>query len=396
MARSPLGRLRAAIGARRKQRERRDLKAARREEVREQYRAWYPLQAPGRGRLNVLLLVQSRRKPTSSTYIRMLGPLTHPAFGRRVGLDLLDQNSFHLSKGIDVCIVQRTAVPDREAAGRLVHELRARGVRLVVETDDAFGAIDGGHPQHGTLSEPVAALELLLREADEVWVSTPELARVLDLERPPVVVPNSLDERIWPLADESLPVVASHEPLRILYMGTATHAADLTMLLPALDRLHAEHPGEFVVTTIGVSKELPERPWLERLTPEASVYPSFVSWLATAGPFDIGLAPLVDTAFNRCKSDIKCLDYLAVGVRPVVSDVLPYASPELDDLVERVPNTPDAWYEALAGHLGDRASARQAASARSAAGRRYLRERREVATTAAVLGERLARLARSR
>jgi len=40
--------------------------------------------------------------------------------------------------------------------------------------------------------------------------------------------------------------------------------------------------------------------------------------------FDIGTAPLLDTRFNRCKSDLKVLEYSMAGVPFVASKVAPY------------------------------------------------------------------------
>ena len=37
-------------------------------------------------------------------------------------------------------------------------------------------------------------------------------------------------------------------------------------------------------------------------------------WLSWSGPWDIGLAPLADSAFNTCKSPIKILDHAALGL----------------------------------------------------------------------------------
>ena len=58
--------------------------------------------------------------------------------------------------------------------------------------------------------------------------------------------------------------------------------------------------------------------------PECTPYPKFVNWLRDQGPFDVGVAPLADTPFNRVKSDIKLLDYSAMGLRTLVSDLPTY------------------------------------------------------------------------
>ena len=40
----------------------------------------------------------------------------------------------------------------------------------------------------------------------------------------------------------------------------------------------------------------------------------------------IGIAPLVDNNFNRCKSNIKYLEYTMAGIPVIASNVLPYSS----------------------------------------------------------------------
>jgi hypothetical protein len=38
----------------------------------------------------------------------------------------------------------------------------------------------------------------------------------------------------------------------------------------------------------------------------------------------VGIAPLLDTPFNRCKSNLKLLEYGAVGLPTIASNVTPY------------------------------------------------------------------------
>ena len=135
----------------------------------------------------------------------------------------------------------------------------------------------------------------------------------------------------------------------MLYMGTVSHSADFEMIFPVLDKLAKKYMDSFRLTIMGVSNNTPERTWIKRVYQKrnGSIYPSFVRWFLKQGPFDIGLSPLVDTAFNESKSDIKCLDYLAAGIVPVVSDLEPYKSAELDDYIIRVKNTSQAWEKTL-------------------------------------------------
>ncbi|MFI5427830.1 hypothetical protein [Aeromicrobium sp. UC242_57] len=140
---------------------------------------------------------------------------------------------------------------------------------------------------------------------------------------------------------------------------------------------------------VGVAKELPDSPWMRRLSPPAASYPSFVPWLVSTGPYDIGLSPLVDSAFNRCKSDIKCLDYLALGALPLVSDVEPYQPVDIAHHIVKVADRPDAWFEAIEHEIVHRAERRREAAERRQASDVYLRSERSVEIAAKVLSARL-------
>lgn len=167
--------------------------------------------------------------------------------------------------------------------------------------------------------------------------------------------------------------------IKMIYMGTATHDADLEMIMPALEKLYAQYPDSFTLYVVGVSSVLPDAPWIKRLQPnKTSLYPLFVKWFVKQGPFDIGLSPLVDTPFNRCKSDIKCLDYFAVDAVPFVSDVTPYKTAELDSLIIKVPNEVDKWFDALASIVKDPVASRRRLLATQDQAKEYLWTKRTV------------------
>jgi hypothetical protein len=129
-------------------------------------------------------------------------------------------------------------------------------------------------------------------------------------------------------------------PVRILYMGTATHGADLDLVLPALARLHETFGDRIAIEIVGITGpgdlphfirrvEVPRRAGLS--------YPAFVAWLTDRQrrqPWSIGIAPLADTPFNRCKSAIKMLDYAALGLATVVSDMRAYRDPAYGDFAQ--------------------------------------------------------------
>jgi glycosyltransferase involved in cell wall biosynthesis len=149
-------------------------------------------------------------------------------------------------------------------------------------------------------------------------------------------------------------------------MGTMTHDADFAMLLPALTEIHRQFGDQIRLDLIGFVAGLEVPSWIRRLAPTPHAgrsYAGFVHWLRSAGTWDIGLAPLADTPFNACKSAIKVLDYAALGLASLASDVAAYQGSLADDLGGiLVPNTTAAWYEALSRLIRDAAWRRRLAA----------------------------------
>jgi glycosyltransferase involved in cell wall biosynthesis len=191
--------------------------------------------------------------------------------------------------------------------------------------------------------------------ADVLWLSSPGLAtRMAEIRPDARVMPNGLDERIW-----TTPAMPSQDqPVRILCMGTTTHERDLAMIEPALSRLKSEYDHRISIDLVGMTTRTDLAPGLNRIGPPPSAmrsYPGFVHWLTSAvPPWHIGLAPLLDTPFNLCKSSIKAMDYAAMGLAVLASDTPVYRGSIADGPAgQLVPNTTADWYAALNGLLRD-------------------------------------------
>ncbi|CAN5643818.1 hypothetical protein BH23PAT2_BH23PAT2_03820 [soil metagenome] len=316
---------------------------------------------PKNGLTVAIIIRDGLTHPKSSSFIRLISPLTDDRVKEQISIKIYPENTTNISKMIDVCIIQRTAYDDEATASTLLNNLKKHDIKLVVDSDDAFNSIDASHPEFKLQKERVAALNKIVKSAEEVWLSTSVLAKSYTKQaRKIVVMPNTLDKRLWQHPASISFYRPKKKSLQLIYMGTATHDADFEMILPALDQVASKHPDSFELTVIGVSKELPERRWIKRVRqPQfGAIYPNFVHWFKQQGPFDIGLSPLVDSKFNRGKSDIKCLDYLAAGILPVVSDVKPYSSTNLDKYIVRVKNTATAWENQLSEYIEDSESFR--------------------------------------
>jgi tetratricopeptide (TPR) repeat protein len=160
----------------------------------------------------------------------------------------------------------------------------------------------------------------LARHADCVQFATPALEtrfRFLNARR--AVFPSQLWEEPAPWS------ARRHAPGRIVigWGGSLAHGDDLRTVVPALRGLLERH-AELDVALMGgsflreVFAELP--PGRLTVTPPGGEdeYARFL------GTLDIGLAPLLPTEFNRCRSDVRFLEYAAQGVLAVCPDVEPY------------------------------------------------------------------------
>lgn len=292
---------------------------------------------------------------TPCAHIRLLRPLDHPVTGAGTRVVWANPDSAFRYRA-DLIVTQRHAIPTMRQADALAAHARRTGATLVYDLDDDLLDIPPDHPEATALTGKSALVRHMIGVAGIVRTSTQTLAdRLLPLARKLAVAPNALDERIWL---PPLPAVApAIGPVRLLYMGTATHDADFALILPALRELHGMFEGQVQVDLIGGVSRLEIPGWIRRLTPPmtaARSYAGFVHWIRHAGPWDVGLAPLADSPFNAAKSPIKTLDYAALGLAVLASGVPAYRGSLADghggQLVE---NTDQAWYAALSRMVRD-------------------------------------------
>jgi glycosyltransferase involved in cell wall biosynthesis len=288
--------------------------------------------------------------PTPSAYIRQLQPLHHPGIARDFDVVVTDAASV-FDYHADVIATQRCAIPDIATADALARHARKSGATLLFDLDDDLLDVPRSHPDAMRLRPAAEVVRRMLDHADIVWVGTTGLAERLAPIRPDaVVIENRLDERIWTHA--APPSSFQQEPVRILCMGTAALTDDFALVAPALVRLKREYGNRVVIDILGMTSQSALPAGLAQIVPSvhaAQSYPGFVHWLNAVQPrWHIGLAPLLDTSFNSCKSAIKAMDYAAMGLFVLASDTPVYRGSIADGPAGHlVPNTTAEWYAAL-------------------------------------------------
>ena len=195
------------------------------------------------------------------------------------------------------------------------------GLATIYEINDNFLALQSWNPAAGFYGDPSnrALTQQLAHEADGLLMCSPGLVkRFARLNKTYCVLPNQL----W---DTPTPPKRPKGPLRIGWAGSGGHREDIRWVASVLCDLLHRHPE--VTCAIMAQSEVhamfdaaPQERL--RLLPPGSLddYQTFLRTL------DIGLAPLLPTEFNQCRSDVKYLEYAAAGAVPVCSRAEPYAN----------------------------------------------------------------------
>jgi len=282
-----------------------------------------------------------------SGHIRLIRPLGHPLNRDRVQLTW---GRSYEGQPADVVIIERLWRwdIDLDKAERLVRRIRRAGAKILYSQDDNIHDLQSGMKGQDWLTDRhFSVMRLFQREAVGTLVSTTHLRdRLSEYGSRIAVVPNQLDER---LLVAPTPAMRKHAgaPLRVGFMGTRSHDEDMEMIAPALAALMEARPNTELHVVGGINRPLPLG--LKAIRHEAPTgdYPLFMLWFLSTMRWDIALAPLRDSAYARCKSDIKWLDYSALGAAGIYSGLAPYETVRDGDNGVVADNDPASWTHAL-------------------------------------------------
>jgi glycosyltransferase involved in cell wall biosynthesis len=218
---------------------------------------------------------------------------------------------------------------------------------LVFDFDDAIYLSDTSQANAWTRRlKPVKKVETICRVARHVTVGNEFLASFAeDRAREVTVVPSTIDTdfyQVRPRARNPVPVIG--------WTGSVTTARYLTALAPMLRRLREKW--EFEVRIIGARIELD------------GLAVRCVPWRAESEPedlreMDIGLMPLPDDEWARGKCGMKALQYMGLGIPPVVSPVGVNASIVRDAINGFHARTEEEWIDRIGFLLEDEALRRR-------------------------------------
>lgn len=229
---------------------------------------------------------------------------------------ILNEMNDHVKKA-NVIVAQMCHT--RSALDLLLSIKEAYGLPIVTEIDDNIMSVPTYNVantvyQSGSILRQIAVEQFEM--SDAMVVSTPYLKEVYSAYCSNIyVMPNSLDFRIW----DNLKHRANTDFIRIGWAAGKTHDDDLAIIEPVVHKILAKYPNVRFSFVCGVPKFFRNIDRVEVVDASARIdrYPQFLA----SRSFDIGLAPLVDSAFNRGKSNLRWLEYAGLKVPCVASNV---------------------------------------------------------------------------
>jgi len=155
--------------------------------------------------------------------------------------------------------------------------------------------------------------DLLSKVVSDIAVSTQELADRYEESKSQIWEPHYIE------ATEQ-----GERPLVYFYHATLTHAREIKWLVPIVRRVQQAVPNAWFEIIGGGSvarmfKGIPRVRVVHSMN-----WPNYQAYIRSIR-HDVGLAPLMDTSFNRARSHTKLYQITGAGAAGIYSDVIPYA-----------------------------------------------------------------------
>lgn len=251
----------------------------------------------------------------ATNWYRGTGPLSHlrKRFGYLdIQVELVREWSYSSVQLMDVAFFQRPSTPQELEAIRICKRLN---VPVVVDYDDLLFDLPADNPAYraymnkGTQETIIS----IMREADMIWVSTSELKRCIQLPKASLnervyVIPNALDDHHLVTGRRTLPPALEKRQPCVVWRGSPTHERDVMEYTPEIGEVALSAPKQSFVFVGWNPWFLTERlPKNQAIVSGALPVGEFMDFLyATAGR--IGIVPLHESRFNKCKSNIAWLE----------------------------------------------------------------------------------------
>lgn len=283
--------------------------------------------------------------PSGAAYWRIVDPFKYL---RRIGFDarvISGGITKEVAEWADVFVLQ--SVVDKEGIA-LLHEYQMEhGKKIVVDSDDLINLEDDNpYKLENEIASAKEVITITMEIADLVTVTTKSLyERYKKINPNTVMLPNYMDMERWDLQPK---LKNETDTIRIGWAGSMTHMSDLKLVEKPLKRLMDENPKVRLI----FCGETRIADLFEGYPVETFLGVPFDAWPSRLNGLrlDIGIAPLRDSEFNRCKSNIKWQEY-AINKVPGVYSPTVYNFRGFEPDLGMIAETEEQWYAVLSNMI---------------------------------------------
>ncbi|UYW30157.1 glycosyltransferase family protein [Methylorubrum extorquens] len=238
---------------------------------------------------------------------------------------------------------------------QLAQQMKADGIRIINVTDDNFEELINSLKKDAVLSVIAADLiaggcleniDAMARLSDKMMVFSADLERKFSSMADVVMAPAVSCVEFYDRLDYEYNSSIASE-IRIGYAGSPTHSDDVAIVESVLKELIHHESVNILVETIG-------QPIASLVGHEKYRHFDAISdlnqymLLQHSRRWDIGIAPLADTTFNRSKSDNKYRTYASAGIPAVYSKIAPFEHSVVNGQNGLLAdNTRESWHKNL-------------------------------------------------
>ena len=291
-----------------------------------EYRLRAPLRAIGQAGLAQTMICE----PPKAFSVRILSPV-------------------ELARAAPDAIIMHQPLDDPQTDALEAYRRFMPQVRRIITIDDLITALPKKNSFYKAgFKDARPRLRRTLGLADRLVVSTRPLADICaDMIGDIRIMPNCLEGALW--NDVAPPRLPRKKP-RVGWAGAQQHLGDLELIYPVVEALADEVDWIFM----GMCPE-PLKPFVREshgFVQDFRTYPQALARL----DLDLAIAPLEIHAFNECKSNLRLLEYGAMGWPVICTDIYPYQNAP----VTRLPNEPEKWISTIREQLADPAALQHA------------------------------------
>lgn len=270
-------------------------------------------------------------------YHRMIGPMADLA--RNHGIHVSQVNGMSKEfldrlEGTDIVMFNRVMPPDDQSV-ETIKAIQELGIKVWCDVDDSWHLHAGHLLEHHYRKDRVSyRISESIKASDIVTCTHEYLAKKIRPLNPNVrIIPNAInpDEEQW----KYNPI--NKKPDVFGWMGSAAHELDLKELLRPMKKYWQDDKLTYRLILAGFSMNqldfwnraqdyLTGGRKAAKMRVGSMSAMHFSEYAALIDSMDIGLIPLADNEFNRCKSELKVLEFAAKGKAVIVTAIHPYTN----------------------------------------------------------------------